>query len=66
VLIETIVTLFIVGFVAVAGYGHVLVARALLGHKDTARIERNPGSARRISHRVFASLRRAHSLQVGE
>ena len=33
-LIETIVTLFIVGFVAVAGYGHVLVARALLSHKD--------------------------------
>ena len=33
-LIEIIVTAFVVGFVALAAYGHVLVARAMLGRKD--------------------------------
>jgi len=33
-MIEAIATLFVVGFVALAVYGHVLVARALLGHRD--------------------------------
>jgi hypothetical protein len=32
-MIETVVTLFVVGFVAIAGYGHLLVARAILGQR---------------------------------
>jgi hypothetical protein len=49
-LIETIVTLFIAGFVAIAGYGHLLVARALLGHKDGAAETAREHEAEAVRH----------------
>ena len=33
-LIDTIVTLFVAGFVLIAAYGHILVLQALLAPKD--------------------------------
>lgn len=43
-LIDTIVTIFVAGFVAIVAYGHLLVAQALLTTKDGRDAVREPAT----------------------